>query len=261
VNASGYPMYIQLPHAMWAAKAFRDMHEPGDEVSWLQPIIGGYFCHGYGGTAVRDLMMGMAPAFVMHVDVPKYWAIGYLLVYHSPLDCIYDMMSTRYHPLRILTRLGEAVDVAVTLPGAYEKGVTNFPNAMMAGPAAAMLSVYGGSLWRYMYNKGRGQKPKVEWMKPGGPTRRGIVYTIFYHWARKHLGVKESRMFITLFHCTWELLQELFSSFDPFEELFNFVALVIKVISSTLKLNTLRTKKPEDVDGTDPTFAVAKSLR
>ena len=38
---------------------------------------------------------------------------------------------------------------------------------MAAGPAAAMLSTYGGALMRYLYNKGRGQSPKVEWTNPG----------------------------------------------------------------------------------------------
>merc|ERR1711924_425841 len=82
VNNPGYPVKTQLPHAVWAAYAFRDMHEYGEEVSWLQPIIAGYFCHGYGGTAVRDLMMGQQPALVGHKDVPKWWLLGHLLAYH-----------------------------------------------------------------------------------------------------------------------------------------------------------------------------------
>jgi len=47
------------------------------------------------------------------------------------------------------------------------QGLKTYPNAMAAGPAAAMLSTYGGALWRYLYNKGRGENPKVEWMNPG----------------------------------------------------------------------------------------------
>jgi len=246
-------MAIQLPHAMWAAMAFRDMHDHGDEVSWLQPIIAGYFCHGYGGTAVRDLSMGMAPAAMGHVDVPKYWLMGYALTYHSPGDYIYNKIGTTGHPLRLVCRFVEAVDVAITLPGAFEKGVKNFPNAMASGPVAAMASVYGGSVWRYLYNKGRGQDPKMEWMKPGGPTRRGIVYTLFYMWGRKYWGVPESRMFLTLFHTGWEMLQELADMLgwsdelkakikDPFLDLFNTVGMVFKLIAGMLKLNMDRTK-------------------
>ena len=79
-----------------------------------------------------------------------------------------------------------------------------------------------------------------------GATRRGIVYTLFYAWGRKALGVKESRMIMTLFHVTWEMLQEIIGPFDPFEFLFAFLAKVIKLVSVTLNLNMERTKpKPE----------------
>jgi len=120
-----------------------------------------------GGTACRDLMMGTGPAFVGHKDVPKWWLMGYAMAYHSPGDWVYKAVRTPKHPARFFARFVEAVDVAITLPGAFEKGVTNFPNAGYSGYSCAMLSVYGGALFRYLYNKGRGQNPKVEWMAPG----------------------------------------------------------------------------------------------
>jgi len=242
VNHPGYPLVIQLPHAIWAASAFRDMHEPGEKVSWLQPIVGGYFCHGYGGTCTRDLIMGAPPAFVGHRDVPMYWMLGYIFAYHSPFDYVYKAYSTPRHPIRVALRFVEAVDVAITLPGTFEKGAKAFPEAMAAGPALAMCSVYGGALFRYLYNKGRGQNPKVEWCNPGGPTRRGITYTLFYMWARTNLGIPKARMFITIFHCVWELLQEFMGSFDPFELIFNNIGAFLKMVATTLNLNMERTK-------------------
>ena len=43
--------------------------------------------------------MGMAPAAMGHVDVPKYWLMGYALTYHSPGDYIYNKIGTTGHPL------------------------------------------------------------------------------------------------------------------------------------------------------------------
>lgn len=139
--------------------------------------------------------------------------------------------------------------MAITLPGAFEKGVKNFPDSPSAGPIAAMASVYGGSLWRHLYNKfGRGKESKVEWMKgpESGSTRRGIVYVLFYMWARTNLGIKESRMFMTLFHVSWELLQEFLGSFDPFEDLFAYVKAILKFVAKSLGLNMRLTPYPKE---------------
>ena len=70
---------------------------------------------------MRDLFMGMEPAMVSHVDVPKWWLLGYALAYHSPFDCVYKAVSTPRHPVRLFARFVESVDVAITLPGAFEK--------------------------------------------------------------------------------------------------------------------------------------------
>ena len=106
-----------------------------------------------------------------------------------------------------------------------------------------MLSVYGGALWRYLYNKGRGQSPKVEWMNPGGATHRGIAYTLFYMWGRKALGVKETRMIMTLFHVTWEMLMEATGqSFDPFAPFFKILGDIFAFVAALLRLNMERTK-------------------
>ena len=72
---------------------------------------------------MRDLFLGAGPAFVSHPDVPKFWLMGYVLAYHSPGDWMYNAVRTPCHPVRFLTRFVEAVDVVITLPGAYEKAI------------------------------------------------------------------------------------------------------------------------------------------
>ena len=62
-------------------------------------------------------------------------------------------------------------------------------------------------------------------------------------WGWKALGIKETRMIMTLFHVTWEMLQEVTGqSFDPFKPFFTVLGDIFKFVAAILNLNLSRTK-------------------
>ena len=124
----------------------------------------GYLCNGYGGSTLRNLILGLPPSLVTSVDTPWYWLVCSLLVYYSPGDLVFKACEQRGSPVRALVLFGEAVDSATTLCGSYEKGLQLHPKSAAAPLVAAAAAALGGSLFRYV-ERWRSLDPKqgVEW--------------------------------------------------------------------------------------------------
>jgi hypothetical protein len=168
LDGEGYPTSIQLLHAVAACTAFRASFSPTQYATLplYHRLIGAYFCHGYGGSTCRDLLLGRAPSLAAHPTVAQHFLAGWLLANRSPGDAVWRGATERGHPLRVAVQLGEAVDAATTVCGAFEKGAAAFPAAPAAPFAAALAAVLGGGVMRYLERRGRGLAVKTEWCAP-----------------------------------------------------------------------------------------------
>ncbi len=77
ITAPGYPASIQVPHAMATMWRFRRSYSEKEWnfVSIWHMAIGAYFCHGYGGSTARDLVLGVAPSAAAHPTVVAYFLL------------------------------------------------------------------------------------------------------------------------------------------------------------------------------------------
>jgi len=214
ITHPGYPASIQIPHAMAAMFSFRNSFSPGDYTSRVtawHKLVGAYFCHGYGGSSLRDILLGLPISALSNPTVVQYYLVfGFWLINFSPGDFVYRWLKTPFHPLRLMMVFGEAVDDSTTITGAFEKGARLQPDVPAAPYVAALAAVLGGGIVRYIERKGRGLDVKTEWAKPTGRIQVGVTYTLVYAALRRLFGVKEkwSRLAVALFDSCVALAQE-----------------------------------------------------
>jgi len=247
ITHPGYPWTIQVPHSLAAPGSFRQSftEEEWAEVSVWHKLIGGYFCHGYGASFLRDALVGVAPSLISHPTVPKYFIIGWLLTYYSPGDIVYRVTQTKKHPVRLLMLFGETVDATTTCLGSFEKAARLHPNGHWLGPyACAFLVTMGGSMVRYAERKGRGWNVKTEWTNPTGLIQKSVAYIIAYSLLRKRFGVNFARLWVTLWTCFVALYAELAEQpdFNPAGRLVDAITARISQIATKLHLGPLPPK-------------------
>jgi len=219
ITHPGYPASIQIPHAMATAVNFRNSFSPDaySKLTVWHKLLGAYFCHGYGGSSTRDILMGQPISAVSSPNVLQYYlAFGFWLINFSPRDIAYRMCTTPLHPVRLLMVFGEAVDDSTTITGAFEKGARLFPNAPAGPYVAGFAAVLGGGIMRYFERKGRGLDVKTEWSKPTGRIQTGFMYIVVYAALTRLLGVskRKSRLSVTLFDCFVALANEMYPGFE-----------------------------------------------
>lgn len=206
-----YPAEIQVPHAMMAAFSFRSSYSAEDWYAlpiWHK-VIGGFFCHGYGGTTCRDLVFTTPPSIASHINVPKFWIIGMVLTYYSPSDIIYRHISEPKSLGGALVRFVESCDVSTTICGAFEKGARLQRDSPTAPYVAAMAAALGGGIFRWFERKGRNVPVTTEWCKPTGSIQKATVYIAAYAFFRGKIGVRRARLYI----CTFRLIVDMIGLF------------------------------------------------
>lgn len=219
ITHPGYPGTIQLPHAVAATASFRRSFTPEawSTLPFWHRLFGAYFCHGYGGSCLRDLLLSRPPSLTAHPTVPAYFLAGWLLTYYSPCDIVYRIVEQPRHPLRLALIFGETVDAATTIFGAFETTKKLQPQAPLAPYAIAMLVSMGGSMFRYFERRGRGMQVKAEWTHPTGGVQSSATYLAIYVLVRRRYGTQFARLWVTLMVCAINLWAELSgrSDFNP----------------------------------------------
>lgn len=217
ITNPGYPWTIQLPHAVAATGSFRRSftEDEWEDVPLWHRLIGAYFCHGYGASCLRDLLLGLPPSLVANPTVPWFFLLGCFLSYCSPGDVVYRLTQRPRHPLRLLMLFGETVDATTTVLGAFEKTALLQPGCLAAPYACAFLVSMGGATVRHFERKGRGWPVKAEWTCPTGIVQRGVVHIAAYALLRRLYGAAPARLWVTLLSCAVVLWAEL--SGDPFD--------------------------------------------
>mmetsp|Transcript_10378 Transcript_10378/g.11917 ORF Transcript_10378/g.11917 Transcript_10378/m.11917 type:complete len:262 (-) Transcript_10378:1633-2418(-) len=219
ILGSGYPWELLFLHAVSANVSWRKHVELARETrgknltekrSWLLDPFCAYLCHAFGGSTLRDLSMGQTPSLFGNPDVPGGFFLAYLLVNNSPFDFVYKAVNTPKSPIRLIVTAYEAVDCATTVFGSVEKAKRLFPESPLAPFLAGMIAGLGGSVFRYIERRfGRNWDVRTELSQPTVVTRRTLLYTIVYMQLREVIGWKDTRLYMTIFHVIWSLLQEI----------------------------------------------------
>ena len=240
ILSPGYPASIQIPHAMAAAWQFRNSfpEQTWSTVSVWYKLFGAYFCHGYGGSVVRDALLSRPHTIVAHETILSYFLpFGLLLVNYSPHDLLYKCLETHLHPLRLMMIAGEAVDATTSVCGAYELGLARHPGAPFAPFVAGLSFPLGGSLFRWFERRGRDDPEQIttwEGATPQGGLQFHIVSLILYHYARRWYGVRFARLWVTLLSVVVKLVNDAGPSLNPIWSSWNPLRLAYDIVYKKL---------------------------
>lgn len=219
----GYPWDLMFVHSLKALASWRSFTEgagasmKGDrstlvpQTSWLYDLICAFLCHGFGGTSVRDLAMAQPPSIFRSKDLLQTWILSYCLIYWSPFDAVFQLVSTPRSLTSLLVTTFEAIDSSTTLCGSVDKAQELFPESPAAPFVASLLAGIGGSILRYLERRlGRGwAHEQTEWSQPSDTIRRTVIYTLAYMMLSKVKGPIKARAWIATFHVFLSLSQEL----------------------------------------------------
>ena len=239
VVAPGYPAAIQIPHDLWGISSFRASFSASEwsAVPWAHKLVGGYFSFCFGGTTLRDLFLGNAPSLIASPTVSKYWLGCWLLSCCSPWgNAVHGALQRRRGPVRVLTRMMEAMDSSTTLCSSFEVGARLHPEGALAPYVVAMVAALGGSIMRYLERKGRGlEGVKTEWGRPTGSFQRALGYTLVYGLLRRLYGTRTARVAVVFFHMATEVLAELMGqNLNPCATVLDAVAPPVAKVGTTV---------------------------
>jgi len=222
-----YPWDLEFAHSLKAIaswRVFADAERLKDasslpasvlkmrrDPSWLYDFVCAFFCHGFGGTVVRDLSMAETPSLYKSRTLLSSWALAFMLVYASPFDVVFRLISTRRTVSSLMITAFEAIDSSTTIAGSVQKGRSLFPDSPTAPFVAGIVAGIGGSLFRYFERRlGRGwADEETEWARPTLTLRRTIFYTVVYMSMSRMYGRSNARLWLATFHVAWELAKEI----------------------------------------------------
>jgi hypothetical protein len=205
--------------------------EDWENLPYSQKIICPFFCYAYGGGFLRQIMLGKPPILFTSDNVSKVWLLTFALFSHLPNDYLYKQWNRKKSVGRTLMVLGTHADAGCSIPGNFESMTTLFPNNPIAPYAAILItSSFGGSLCRYVEQKGRGVSATAEWCVKGESRSiaQSLVYAVMYALMRKvydpRNGDKRARLYFVTFHLVKTFLKEYLDvEYDPIAELGMFV--------------------------------------
>ena len=65
----------------------------GDEHSQLYDVFVSFFANGYGGSHLRDYMMGVSPGLFASNTVAKGWVAAFCAVYYAPGNAVFKVSA------------------------------------------------------------------------------------------------------------------------------------------------------------------------
>ena len=134
---TSYPYLIVLPHCIMAAAAYRKeraaVSDKNDRRLHYLPSFGwGFFCYGFGGSIVSDILMGLPATAVGHARIVPCWIIGWVLVWFSPGDFVYTTINDKSSFFHYFFSACEAIDAVTTPMGRISRAARELTNKTMA---------------------------------------------------------------------------------------------------------------------------------
>lgn len=156
LTRTSYPWLVVLPHCVMSAAAYRTEKTGGGGIGTKRPpphylcSFGlAFFCYGFGGSIVSDVLMGLPATALGNSRIVPCWIVGWALVWHSPRDVVYrlvtDGSSFAFHFMNAC----EAVDGVTTTMGRVSRSARELSNKGHAPILAGILAGCGGGAIRY----------------------------------------------------------------------------------------------------------------
>ena len=131
---TSYPYLIVIPHCIVSACAYRSEIEKRSKVPvhFLSSFGLAFFCYGFGGSIISDMLMGLPVTALGHTRIVPCYVLGYLLTWYSPCDIIYSAYSDPRSFPHIFLILAEAIDTVTTPLGRISRSALELQNQVTA---------------------------------------------------------------------------------------------------------------------------------
>lgn len=147
LTRTSYPYMVVICHCVAACVAYRK--ERGSSQHYLKSFGLGFFCFGFGGSIVSDLLMGLPVTAIGHSRIIPCWILGWTLVWWSPYDVVYRMLTDSSTFAFHFVSLWEAVDAVTTPMGRASRSARELQNKIVAPIMAGVFAGAGGAAIRY----------------------------------------------------------------------------------------------------------------
>jgi len=142
-----YPYVVVIPHCIVAAASYRS-YIGGKESPYLTSLTFGFFGWGFGGSITSDFLMGLPITALAHPRIVPCYVLGWLLVWFSPMDVVYQKYTDTGSFFHYLILVLEAVDAATTPMGRISRSARALQNKVTAPIMAGILAGAGGGIIR-----------------------------------------------------------------------------------------------------------------
>jgi hypothetical protein len=147
-----YPYLVVIPHCIVSACAYRSEIEKrsrNNKVHFLSSFGLTFFCYGFGGSIVADILMGLPVTALGHSRIVPCYILGYFLAWYSPGDALYKAYQDPTSFVHHLLVCCEAVDTVTTPLGRISRSARELQNKVTAPIMAGIFAGVGGGAIRY----------------------------------------------------------------------------------------------------------------
>ena len=203
---TSYPYLIVIPHCIVSACAYRSEIEKRSKVPvhFLSSFGLTFFCYGFGGSIISDILMGLPVTALGHTRIVPCYVLGYLLTWYSPCDIIYSAYSDPRSFPHIFLILAEAIDTVTTPLGRISLSALELQNQVTAPLMAGLFAGVGGSVIRYaerviLQGFAHEAKPSLAALEFG--VWRTLGYSILWWWLVV-LKCDNAKVDLAEYHCS-----------------------------------------------------------
>ena len=144
---TAYPYLVVIPHCIASAAAYRSLRK--NQVHYLTSFVISFFCYGFGGSIVSDVLMGLPVTALGHPRIVPSYVLGWVLVWFSPFDWVYSLVGNKSSFFRWFLISCEAVDSVTTPMGRISRSARELRNKTTAPLMAGLFAGSGGAVLRY----------------------------------------------------------------------------------------------------------------
>mmetsp|Transcript_5736 Transcript_5736/g.12505 ORF Transcript_5736/g.12505 Transcript_5736/m.12505 type:complete len:414 (-) Transcript_5736:39-1280(-) len=156
LTRTSYPWLVVLPHCIVAAASYRKEktsnagNAGNQQLHYTCSFAMAFFCCGFGGSIVSDVLMGLPVTALGHSRIVPCWIVGWLLVWHSPRDIVFRLITSKSSVAFYFMNACEALDDVTTPMGRVSRSARELSNKGVAPVVAGILAGCGGAAIRYV---------------------------------------------------------------------------------------------------------------
>jgi TRIC channel len=144
-----YPYLVVISHCIVANSSYRKEKEVHGPLHYFVSFALGFFCVGFGGSIVSDVLMGLPVTALAHARIVPCWVLGWFLVWFSPNDIFYKLLNDKNSFVSYFFNACEAMDAVTTPMGRASRSARELRNKAVAPIMAGVFAGAGGAMIRY----------------------------------------------------------------------------------------------------------------